>query len=158
MVLAITALPALVLVSLFVCGLWLWSSVHYYLDTDQSAISKEMVDKRLLTWVGVPLPQGVDRFHAVMVGGIDPVMFLTFEAAPDQVEDFRKGVLGNCFLAESDAKMGEPPGWVLETLEKNWWTPRVGTRWWCGSNLVRGFVFLQVEPLKGRVLIAIVSI
>lgn len=158
MVLAVTALPTLVLVSFFVYGLWAWSSIYYYLDTDKSVISKEMVDKRLLAWVGVPLPQGVDKIHAVMEGGIDPTLFLTFEAAPDEVEDFRKGVLGNCFLTESDARMGEPPGWVLEAVEKKWWTPRADTQWWYGSNLVRGYVFLQVDSPKGRVLIAILAV
>ena len=155
-VLAITALPVLALLGFFGYGLWVWSSTYYYIDSDQSTVSKDKVNERLDAWVGITLPQGVDRFHAVMAGGIDPVMFLAFEAVPEQVEEFQKGVLSNCSLTESDAKVDEPPGWVLGMIEKTWWTPRADNNWWYGSGLERARVFLQVDSSKGRVLIAIV--
>jgi len=137
-------------------GIWLWSSVHYYWDSDTANCALDTVGERIKVRTGVALPRSAREVHAVMAGGINPVMFVSIQASAEEAREFTGALLNRWGLRRSDSATGEPPSWVCESLHKVWWHPNPDLPWWYADTSAERF-FIQIDPSRDTVLVAIFS-
>jgi hypothetical protein len=120
-------------------------------DSDYRLVSGAMVN----LWLPDPieLPPGSHRVHAVLSGGISPVVRLRFEAPPQEAEQYVAAALR---MAEEEGlrdfavvealrapNRRSRVSWRPTTLASNdWWTPEDQGPWWYKGTSNK-FLFVQ---------------
>jgi len=100
-------------------------------DSDRESVPLEVINDRLSLWAGLKVPSSASDLHVVDYGGIDPGMYLRFDAQRDEARLFLDQVLVSQGMDTMPHCKGPLP--VAEdppVQERQWWNPNPDVPWW----------------------------
>jgi hypothetical protein len=123
-------------------------------DSEVANVPRQVIDNRLQMWMGVRLPSSARDIHVLTYGGLAPMMAIRFTAKPDEASLFAQQALAHGGYSEVVLRLGSPPAWLDELIQKEWWKPKPGVPWW-GYADADTKLFVQTDPLTGLVYFAL---